>query len=167
MRFPFPRLLLVLLLPVVAIAQMSPPPRAATDAGFGPWLDPNHTAPAGMQYRTFVSKLAGTEVSYVVYLPPDYDAATERRYPVVYWLHGRGGSQTGAVTFASRLDRLGHHQLFTQVVPAAPSFSVMPRADSSARMASAPAKSLAALAAARAAMRSSIQPPSPPALPCR
>jgi len=104
MRFPFPRLLLVLLLPVVAIAQMSPPPRAATDAGFGPWLDPNHTAPAGMQYRTFVSKLAGTEVSYVVYLPPDYDAATERRYPVVYWLHGRGGSQTGAVTFASRLD---------------------------------------------------------------
>lgn len=26
-----------------------------------------------------------------VYLPPGYDAATDRRYPVIYWLHGFGG----------------------------------------------------------------------------
>lgn len=104
MSFSLSRLLLAMSLPLVALAQPSPSPRAAFDASFGPWLDPNHSAPSGMQYRTFVSKLAGTEVSYVVYLPPDYDTATTRRYPVVYWLHGRGGSQTGAATFASRLD---------------------------------------------------------------
>jgi acetyl esterase/lipase len=79
-------------------------PAGKADAGFGPWLDPSRDEPAGMRYRTFVSKLAGTEVSYLVYLPPGYDEATDRRYPVIYWLHGRGGSQTGAAAFASRLD---------------------------------------------------------------
>ena len=32
--------------------------------------------------------------AYHIYLPPDYETAKDRRYPVVYWLHGRGGSGT-------------------------------------------------------------------------
>lgn len=79
-------------------------PAGPPDAGFGPWLDPNKTVPAGTHYATFSSKLAGTEVSYLVYLPPDYETAKDQRYPVIYWLHGRGGSQTGAGNFATRLD---------------------------------------------------------------
>ncbi len=77
-------------------------PPAATPAA---WLDPNRAEPAGMKYRTFHSQAAGAEVSYLVYLPPDYDDARDKRYPVVYWLHGRGGSQTGAGTFVSRLSK--------------------------------------------------------------
>jgi len=34
------------------------------------------------------------EVGYSIYLPRGYDADS-RRYPVVYWLHGRGGSEAG------------------------------------------------------------------------
>jgi acetyl esterase/lipase len=67
------------------------------------WAEPK-AEPEGMKYRTFASKAAGTEVSYLIYLPPDYETAKDRRYPVVYWLHGRGGSQTGASQFVRRLD---------------------------------------------------------------
>ncbi|MFZ5830867.1 MAG: alpha/beta hydrolase fold domain-containing protein [Planctomycetota bacterium] len=67
------------------------------------WAEPK-VEPEGMAYRTFPSKAAGTDVSYVIYLPPDYETATDRRYPVVYWLHGRGGSQTGASQLVQRLD---------------------------------------------------------------
>ena len=74
------------------------------DSGFGAWADPNHDGPAGMKYETFASKLAGTDVSYLIYLPPGYETNKDQRYPVIYWLHGRGGSQTGAGNFAARLD---------------------------------------------------------------
>lgn len=56
-------------------------------------------------YRTFESKTAGQPVSYLIYLPPDYEVAKDRRYPVVYWLHGIGGSQQGVPTMAERLTR--------------------------------------------------------------
>jgi hypothetical protein len=38
----------------------------------------------------------GCEVGFNVYTPPGYDV-TDRRYPVVYWLHGaaRGGESIG------------------------------------------------------------------------
>jgi acetyl esterase/lipase len=69
----------------------------------GPWAEPK-AEPDGLKYRTFASKAADTEVSYAIYLPPDYETAKDRRYPVVYWLHGRGGSQTSAAQLAKRLD---------------------------------------------------------------
>jgi hypothetical protein len=45
------------------------------------WADPNHSEPAGTHYRTFQSQLAGTEVSYLIYLPPGYETSASRRYP--------------------------------------------------------------------------------------
>ncbi|MCI0538451.1 MAG: prolyl oligopeptidase family serine peptidase [Verrucomicrobiales bacterium] len=69
----------------------------------GPWAEPK-AEPDGMKYRTFASKAAGTEVSYLIYLPPDYETAKAKHYPVVYWLHGRGGSQTAASQLVKRLD---------------------------------------------------------------
>ncbi len=69
------------------------------------WVEPDKSEPAGMKYRTFQSKTTGGEVSYLIYLPPDYDTHKDQRYPVVYWLHGRGGSQTGAGQLAGRLDK--------------------------------------------------------------
>lgn len=96
----FPRyrsdLLLAALLAVAVLAQAAAPEPA--------WLDPDRTEPAGTRYRTFTSKLVGGEVSYLVYLPPDYASTSERRYPVVYWLHGLGGTQRSAARFVSHLD---------------------------------------------------------------
>jgi endo-1,4-beta-xylanase len=37
---------------------------------------------------------AETEVGYTVYLPPAYAAQPERRFPVVYFLHGLGGNES-------------------------------------------------------------------------
>jgi enterochelin esterase-like enzyme len=71
----------------------------------GEWLDPNHDEPNGTKYKTFASKvLDGRDVSYLVYLPPDYEQQTAR-YPVLYWLHGYGGNQrAGALMFVPHLD---------------------------------------------------------------
>ena len=56
-------------------------------------------------YRTFESRTVGQPVSYLIYLPPDYEVAKDRRYPVVYWLHGIGGSQQGVPRMAERLTK--------------------------------------------------------------
>ncbi len=47
-------------------------------------------SPAFAEVRSghFQSESLGKEVSYVVDLPPGYDASPSRRYPVVYALHG-------------------------------------------------------------------------------
>ncbi|MCX6632055.1 MAG: alpha/beta hydrolase-fold protein [Candidatus Solibacter sp.] len=69
------------------------------------WIDPDRSEPAGTHYRLFAtpSRGAGTEASYLIYLPPDYDTAA-RRYPVLYWLHGGGGSQREGGWMVARID---------------------------------------------------------------
>lgn len=90
---------LLLTLTAAAIALAQPPARPVQT-----WIDPNHSEPAGTHFKTFSSRLAGSEVSYLVYLPPDYDSNPSRRYPVVYWLHGYGGSPRAGVSFVTPLD---------------------------------------------------------------
>ncbi len=68
------------------------------------WLDPDRSDTGGTKYRTFQSEIARSEVSYMVYLPPDYETNTSRRYPVVYWLHGYGGNQRSGMCFVKPLD---------------------------------------------------------------
>jgi endo-1,4-beta-xylanase len=68
------------------------------------WLDPDHGAPNGTQYRTFQSKVLNREVSYLVYLPPGYEQE-KQRYPVIYLLHGMGGNQRdGATTYVPLIE---------------------------------------------------------------
>jgi endo-1,4-beta-xylanase len=55
-------------------------------------------------YRTFVSDAAGGEYAYLLYLPPSYEKEPARRFPVVYWLHGRGGDITAGLRVVRRLD---------------------------------------------------------------
>lgn len=106
-------LLPALLLTIAATVCAQPGPQAkqgAGAAGVSPkardqtpsWLMPPVAGP-NLHYKTFASKAAGTAVSYLIYLPPDYATALNRRYPVVYWLHGIGGAQTGVPLMAERL----------------------------------------------------------------
>lgn len=69
------------------------------------WVDPDRSEPAGMKYRTFHSDAIQGEVSYLIYLPPSYEQEPERRYPALYFLHGRGGNQRGAAWVVQRLSR--------------------------------------------------------------
>ena len=68
------------------------------------WLDSDLTAPNNTQYRTFQSKVLGHEVSYLVWLPPGYEQGN-KRYPVIYWLHGmRGNQRAGAMMFVPHVE---------------------------------------------------------------
>jgi S-formylglutathione hydrolase FrmB len=60
------------------------------------WSNVPAQATAGVTHRTFRSAALGTDVGYSVLLPPDY-ARESRRYPVLYWLHGRGGDENSPV----------------------------------------------------------------------
>ncbi|MDR0353702.1 MAG: hypothetical protein LBI02_10305, partial [Opitutaceae bacterium] len=66
---------------------------------------PGNAAASGLERHTFDSAAAGEKVSYLICLPPGYreKSAATARYPVLYWLHGLGGSQWGAPGFCERL----------------------------------------------------------------
>lgn len=69
------------------------------------WVDPYRRTPSGTRYETFYSPIARSNVSYLIYLPPNYESAQQDRYPVIYWLHARGGTQEeGAATFVPHMD---------------------------------------------------------------
>jgi len=53
-----------------------------------------------LHHRTFQSAVVKAEVSYMVYLPEAYEKDKSARFPVVYWLHGKGGGQQGLPGFA-------------------------------------------------------------------
>lgn len=61
------------------------------------WVDPDKGEPNNTKYQTFASKVLGADVSYLVYLPPDYEKTT-KPFPVIYWLHALGGNQRGGAS---------------------------------------------------------------------
>ena len=66
-----------------------------------PWVLPEPDVPR-MQRVLFDSKSAGEKVSCYVFTPQPYDIDKERRFPVLYWLHGSGGSSPGAAAQMAR-----------------------------------------------------------------
>ena len=58
------------------------------------WVTAKIEAPR-VKFQLFESSAAGTKVSYHIYLPEAYDSDTNKRFPVVYWLHGSGGGLGG------------------------------------------------------------------------
>jgi endo-1,4-beta-xylanase len=54
------------------------------------YIDPVALDLGGTLYKTYPTPVRGpnTLASYRIYLPPDYQANTTRRYPVIYFLHG-------------------------------------------------------------------------------
>ena len=68
------------------------------------WVTPTVQAPR-LQFRTFESAAAKTKVSYHLYTPEAYDTEPERRFPVLYWLHGSGGGVPGIAPLTALFDR--------------------------------------------------------------
>lgn len=71
--------------------------------------------------RSFRSAALGRTMPYQVYLPPGY-AGSERRYPVLYMLHGMGGSYEewralGLFEAADRMIRTGELEPLVIVLP--------------------------------------------------
>lgn len=83
-----------------AIAR-SPSLRTAPDLE---WVTAAAKGP-GVSFHTFGSEARGGPVSFHIYVPPDYAAGLERRFPVVYWLHGSGGGVSGIPGLAAEFDQ--------------------------------------------------------------
>lgn len=88
---------------------------AATDLE---WVTPAVRAP-GLERRTFESAAAGTRVSYHILVPEAYGAEEGLRFPVLYWLHGGGGSDGRAVVggIAPMAARFGGAMRGGQIAP--------------------------------------------------
>jgi endo-1,4-beta-xylanase len=50
--------------------------------------------PANITHHTLHSASMNRDVGYCIYLPPGYEKDKDRRYPVIYELHGAGGNET-------------------------------------------------------------------------
>ena len=68
------------------------------------WVNPLKGKYPGVKHATFESSSMKLDVGYCIYLPPGYAAKknTEKRYPVVYYLHGgRPGSELKSVKLSN------------------------------------------------------------------
>lgn len=68
------------------------------------WVTPEVDAPQVVR-RTFHSAAAGQDVSYHLYVPEAYGRDPDRRWPVLYWLHGTGGGTSGIAALSADFDR--------------------------------------------------------------
>ncbi|MBX7122408.1 MAG: hypothetical protein K1X42_09795 [Opitutaceae bacterium] len=89
-------------LAAIALAATAVAAGAADEAATA-WVTPAVSAPR-LQFRTFDSAAAKAKVSYHIYTPEPYDTERERRFPVLYWLHGTGGGLPGIAQLAERFD---------------------------------------------------------------
>jgi len=58
------------------------------------WNNAPKSLPAGVEHKTFASASMKLDVGYNLWLPPQYAAEPQRRFPVIYFLHGRGGNES-------------------------------------------------------------------------
>jgi enterochelin esterase-like enzyme len=69
------------------------------------WVNPPTNPPRGVRHVILKSPSMKQDVGFNIYLPPDYDSSGDRRYPVLYWLHGAGGHESQGVAQAALLDK--------------------------------------------------------------
>src|SRR4051794_21938909 len=92
---------LLFLLTAVGVAIAQTPPRLEFEVR---WSNPPEHSPAGCSHQTLRSKAMSQEVGFNVCLPAQY-AGSASRYPVIYWLHGSGGNESGGLFIAEHLAR--------------------------------------------------------------
>ena len=90
------------LLAAVLVSVSSHAVQAATNLQLE-WVTPAVSAPRVTQ-GFFDSRAGGVRVSYHVYLPAQYALEPQRRFPVVYWLHGSGGGVGGIPRLSQHVD---------------------------------------------------------------
>ena len=59
------------------------------------WNNGNGPRDPLLTHHVYRSVAMQTDVGYTLWLPPAYKAEPELRFPVLYWLHGLGGSENG------------------------------------------------------------------------
>lgn len=77
-------------------------PTAKTD-----WIDPIKVTPENTHYVLYptTQRGAGTYGSLMIYLPDEYHKTTDKRYPVIYYLHGGTGNQREATWMIRKIHK--------------------------------------------------------------
>jgi poly(3-hydroxybutyrate) depolymerase len=86
-----------------AVGRMPADEPGASVADGTAWVTREVRAPR-VSFHKFDSAAAKSQVSYHLYLPAAYERDRDRRFPVVYWLHGSGGGLTGIGQVARSFD---------------------------------------------------------------
>jgi endo-1,4-beta-xylanase len=86
--------------------------------GQNEWIDPIKEAPEFTSYHLFPTPSRGenTEASYLIYLPSSYRKETQKRYPVIYWLHGGSGSQREGAWMVEQIDKAIKEKTMPEVI---------------------------------------------------
>lgn len=92
-----------LMLPMGALHAVSAPKESQPPVAVRHWVTPAVQA-VRVQQRLLRSAAIGTEVSYHLYTPKAYALEPDRRFPVLYWLHGTGSGISGIPTLARMFD---------------------------------------------------------------
>ena len=72
------------------------------------WIDPVREDQGLTAFRLYPQPSrgeAGAQGSYQLYLPPAYQAGGQRRFPVIYWLHGGFGDSRQGLPAVDRIDK--------------------------------------------------------------
>ncbi|HTI72606.1 MAG TPA: alpha/beta hydrolase-fold protein [Candidatus Limnocylindria bacterium] len=69
------------------------------------WNDPKELGITGLHHATLESPSMKRTVGYQVYLPPQYEKEPSRRFPVVLFLHGAGGTESSDAGLAASVHR--------------------------------------------------------------
>jgi enterochelin esterase-like enzyme len=69
------------------------------------WVDPVTNPIPNTTYHLFATRVRGqnTHGSYLLYLPADYDISN-KKYPVIYWLHGGNGNSREGNWMCARMN---------------------------------------------------------------
>lgn len=67
---------------------------AAEDPETWKWNDPKDFNIPGLRHGVIESTAMKRSVGYNIYLPPQYENEPTRRFPVVFFLHGAGGTES-------------------------------------------------------------------------
>jgi enterochelin esterase-like enzyme len=99
------RLLFGFLSGVLSLAAETAKPKSQPHAASASplWVTKAMQAPR-VTHHVFASKAVKADVSYHLYRPAISGADADRRFPVVYWLHGSGGGLPGIPSVARRFD---------------------------------------------------------------
>ena len=77
------------------------------------WNDPKELKVPGLRHAEIESDSMKRTVGYCIYLPPQYEREPERRFPVVFFLHGAGGTESSDSGFAG----LVHAEVTAGTIP--------------------------------------------------
>lgn len=67
------------------------------------WVNPDLKEMPGLTHHILQSQSLGHEVGYVVWTPKEYSNKVRKRFPVIYFLHGSGGTESADAAGFSEL----------------------------------------------------------------